>query len=744
MKPNYKIDPRPIEACFRDAYLIGDSVTRELFVNLETRWGQPGDHDAAPVHTNLSFPLDDGHYVDFLWDPYLNQTHIADLRNTKPSLQAGVEQWYSPTSVITGAGLWHARHLDDEFEQRFEADVRHLLRSRFGLRQSEARPIFMPIIPPYYPHLDEERAAWLTPDRIDALNNLLYNLTRQYHVDMLLAPLSATQPHPSAYQEDGLHHKPFITDMQLEILTARLCPLSYDYSCCATEREMPWQQLLAISAVELVIIVWLAKALKHSGCPGPVVQAAGIVAATVGYCVTADRTNVFEEVTKLVDEQLFSIFCYVALVAGLLTIRKCGGDHTGDDRTWADEILPRQQTDEWKGWMQIVILLYHYFGMSHTLWVYRTIRLLVASYLFLTGYGHASYFIKTNDFSLRRLTAVLIRINLLSVILPFVMNTHYQLYYFPMLASFWFLVTWATVPRSPSGGLNIRVSAFAWICSISIFGYLSTIWLVDGFFALLYHIGMTSFDFQEYKFRINLDFYIPYVGILAAFVVSLAKERRENFDWLHLDRWRSKQLLWALAASAGVSYFAFVHILSHGAHGKERFNAYHSLSSWIPIVSYVILRNATPTLRAHYSQFFAWFGRHSLETFVLQYHIWLAADTHGILHLGLVDSKWTSDTSTRGSWRFWFEVLLITAIFLWVAQAAAKATGTIVDWIAPKPANGYEKLDSKQEDLGPLWPPTPTAVWKRLPIATEEVKLRARVAAIFGFLWLINAGWPAR
>jgi hypothetical protein len=39
--------------------------------------------------------------------------------------------------------------------------------------------------------------------------------------------------------------------------------------------------------------------------------------------------------------------------------------------------------------MQFVVLLHHFFGTPKVLWVYQMIRLIVASYLFMTGFGHA-------------------------------------------------------------------------------------------------------------------------------------------------------------------------------------------------------------------------------------------------------------------------------------------------------------------------------------------------------------------
>jgi len=54
---------------------------------------------------------------------------------------------------------------------------------------------------------------------------------------------------------------------------------------------------------------------------------------------------------------------------------------------------------------------------------------------------------------------------------------------------------------------------------------------------------------------------------------------------------------------------------------------------FLQIISYIILRNVSGVLRTCFSSLFAWFGKISLELMVCQCHIWLAADTHGVLVL---------------------------------------------------------------------------------------------------------------
>ncbi|CAN8023544.1 unnamed protein product, partial [Ixodes persulcatus] len=76
------------------------------------------------------------------------------------------------------------------------------------------------------------------------------------------------------------------------------------------------------------------------------------------------------------------------------------------EETQHTQVLHRDQTNEWKGWMQLIILIYHTTGASQVLPIYMHVRVLVTSYLFLTGYGHFTYFWHNGDFGLYRLWQV--------------------------------------------------------------------------------------------------------------------------------------------------------------------------------------------------------------------------------------------------------------------------------------------------------------------------------------------------
>ena len=183
--------------------------------------------------------------------------------------------------------------------------------------------------------------------------------------------------------------------------------------------------------------------------------------------------------------------------------------------------LSRHQTEEWKGWMQIMILLYHYFGMSKVLRVYQIVRLLVSSYLFMTAFGHATYFITTNDFSFRRIVAsVLLRTNLLNIILAFGLGITVRLVLLSSTDKL--LVSHHLGHDSPDCNTRDRCAPLyppnrhirgpGHTCPSRLhLGHA----LLDLYWRPAFRM-LPLLDGREFLFRFGLDAYIPYIGMAAA------------------------------------------------------------------------------------------------------------------------------------------------------------------------------------------------------------------------------------
>lgn len=76
--------------------------------------------------------------------------------------------------------------------------------------------------------------------------------------------------------------------------------------------------------------------------------------------------------------------------------------------------------------MQVLFLLYHYFKASE---LYNAIRLFIAAYVWMTGFGNFSYYYVRKDFSVPRFMQMMWRLNFFVFFTCLVLRNDYVLYY---------------------------------------------------------------------------------------------------------------------------------------------------------------------------------------------------------------------------------------------------------------------------------------------------------------------------
>ncbi|XP_040820439.1 N-acetylneuraminate 9-O-acetyltransferase isoform X3 [Ochotona curzoniae] len=389
----------------------------------------------------------------------------------------------------------------------------------------------------------------------------------------------------------------------------------------------------------------------------------------MAYFYMCDRADLFMKENKFYTHSSFFIPIIYILVLGVFY----------NENTKETKVLNREQTDEWKGWMQLVILIYHISGASTFLPVYMHIRVLVAAYLFQTGYGHFSYFWIKGDFGIHRVCQVLFRLNFLVVVLCIVMDRPYQFYYFVPLVTVWFMVIYVTLALWPQitqkkangnclwhFGLLLKL-AFLLLCicflaySQGAFEKIFSLWPLSKCFELQGNV-------YEWWFRWRLDRYVVFHGMLFAFIY-LALQKRQVLSEGKGEPLFSNRMSNFLLFISVVSFLTYS-IWASSCKNKADCNELHPSVSVVQILAFILIRNIPGYARSVYSSFFAWFGRISLELFICQYHIWLAADTKGILVLIPGNPV--------------LNIIVSTFIFVCVAHEISQITNDLAQIVIPK------------------------------------------------------------
>ncbi|XP_045182242.2 uncharacterized protein LOC123540969 [Mercenaria mercenaria] len=328
-----------------------------------------------------------------------------------------------------------------------------------------------------------------------------------------------------------------------------------------------------------------------------------------------DYRKVFPKLERIYnrDEFLFLVFL-LFLVACAFTIRPT-----------TDKILNRDQTEEWKGWMQVMFVWYHVFAAKE--W-YNWIRVYIAAYVWMTGFGNFSFFWVRKDFSLWRFLKMQFRLNFLVTCICVVTSNQYMLYYICAMHSYWFISVYVFMGVLKSWNTDSKKMALKFVAYFIFNSIIFEIPVVTNniFKPFQFLLGYTEPEYKamhEWAFRAGLDHWACFFGMLCAYNYPTFERFMNNLE--KSDDW--KKIIWTKCAMVNVCIIALL-VWYKEVMGREKYayNALHPYTTPIPIVCFIIIRNAFPAWRTHYVELFAWLGKITLETYLSQLHIYLQSN----------------------------------------------------------------------------------------------------------------------
>ena len=373
--------------CFhsRQVVFIGDSVTRQLFFQFASVV-DPKLPDAPPdddhKHSNYTLNAENGVKLSFYWDPYMNSSYSQLIHPTgtdrAPSLDSD-----RPAFLVLGTGLWYLRYKDSGGLPAWEARVEAVIETINNAKPPLAdQIIILPVEEPVISKLSPERADTIRASDVEAMNSDLFHRIYPPH-DLFLTtpprspnrislPLVLNQMLDDSQTTDGLHFSISTVKAQANLLLNFRCndalPKKYplDKTCCRSYPRPSLPHLFVVfiaclagpaywyysyhnglssvsrlndrhihfvSAGQINPATWISD--EHR----PVV----IMSGAVALMYVADRTGFWFKEQKQFDPWFFGSLSVLALLIGLATVKRADKD---------PGFLGREQTDEWKGWMQ--------------------------------------------------------------------------------------------------------------------------------------------------------------------------------------------------------------------------------------------------------------------------------------------------------------------------------------------------------------------------------------------------------
>jgi len=177
---------------------------------------------------------------------------------------------------------------------------------------------------------------------------------------------------------------------------------------------------------------------------------------------------------------------------------------------------------------------------------------------------------------------------------------------------------------------------------------------------------------HEWFFRSGLDHYVWVFGMFCAFAFPWFDAKLNVMESIADSSKRSVLKLGVLGVALGLGAWWY---FNYFALPKRSYNKVHPYTSFIAIFVYLVLRNITEPLRRRHLHLFAWCGKITLETYILQFHVWMK--TTGINGSPKYLMVWLP------GW-YWTNFVLISAVYVALSFRVFHITAALRDVVIPK------------------------------------------------------------
>ncbi|KAJ3332771.1 hypothetical protein HDU93_008956, partial [Gonapodya sp. JEL0774] len=321
-------------------------------------------------HANIAVTSALGVTFEMLWDPYINSSLWNYIE------EAQTDNQKRAALVYIKAGYWDIKNSGPTGLERWSHEVNRIADfvGKHGVESLTTGHVVVSFLHPTVEEALSNSRKSITNALTEAYNRHLYRafvpdspanrwgdslepaLSRFSRV---LLPFAALEMHRSAPELtlDGLHYQSVIQDAELDVIFNRICNAKLESrhppfrsSCCVTYPKPGWKSavwMIALVALgpAIFLLRWaLANSNASKVLPAtPITRAISVLSLAVLVCFVTDRTGLFQK-----ENKEFSSIAFGATLGGIFL---CGWATARSGKDYS--FLNRDQTDEWKGWMQL-------------------------------------------------------------------------------------------------------------------------------------------------------------------------------------------------------------------------------------------------------------------------------------------------------------------------------------------------------------------------------------------------------